>query len=346
MVTLRFKESSDGKPGKVGVFYVKVQVDRGVDLVRKLWLSESEAKCGGEKVLSVRGRWGAWRQIMVNFPAETGYGYYARVAGLGKRLPWKWGMPFWRRKGDLLVRFEVFADQVTARYGALEGLSTEELALESWVYRRLAFLDGKLRDARFPKEIVVFSAVRAANAFNASGWKGIARELVKHFKLADFPVSFQQTRSITHPGQCERKIVSDGSGRRVASYQIQIREDFLENPFTVTAILAHELCHLIEAKYCSEDECAAAAKGPALLEMERTVDLLVFRFGCGEFQMRTARDSNRVLGYFNQVVFERMAVILRRKKKVTESRGWSCDYCGMENEESASTCARCGTERK
>lgn len=49
-----------------------------------------------------------------------------------------------------------------------------------------------------------------------------------------------------------------------------------------------------------------------LLEMERTVDLLVFMFKIGEFQLRVARDLGLTLGYFNQDMFERIQVIISR----------------------------------
>jgi hypothetical protein len=50
------------------------------------------------------------------------------------------------------------------------------------------------------------------------------------------------------------------------------------------------------------------------MEMERTVDLLVFLYQLGEFQLRVARNRKLTLGYFNQELFERMYVIASRKK--------------------------------
>jgi hypothetical protein len=49
------------------------------------------------------------------------------------------------------------------------------------------------------------------------------------------------------------------------------------------------------------------------LEEEHTVDLLVFMFKIGEFQLRVARDKRLTFGYFNQEVFERMQVIVSKK---------------------------------
>ncbi len=49
------------------------------------------------------------------------------------------------------------------------------------------------------------------------------------------------------------------------------------------------------------------------LEAERTIDLLVFMFKMGEFQLRVARDKRLTLGYFDQEIFERIQVIVSRK---------------------------------
>ena len=51
----------------------------------------------------------------------------------------------------------------------------------------------------------------------------------------------------------------------------------------------------------------------AIVQIEHTVDLLVFMFRIGEFQLRVARDSRLTLGYFSQDVFERMQVIVAKK---------------------------------
>jgi hypothetical protein len=99
---------------------------------------------------------------------------------------------------------------------------------------------------------------------------------------------------------------------------ITINENFLDNPFSVAAILAHELCHVVYG-----EKIDGTPKSPgyivksekATLEEERTVDLLVFLFKIGEFQLRMARDTRLTLGYFNQEVFERMQGIVSRKLK-------------------------------
>ena len=44
-------------------------------------------------------------------------------------------------------------------------------------------------------------------------------------------------------------------------------------------------------------------------------------FQLGEFQMRVARQSQVMLGYFNQRLFERMQMILGRKRQAWEREG-------------------------
>ena len=52
---------------------------------------------------------------------------------------------------------------------------------------------------------------------------------------------------------------------------------------------------------------------PVAWDRGRTVDLLVFMYKIGEFQLRVARDQRLTLGYFNQEMFERTQVIVSRK---------------------------------
>ena len=118
------------------------------------------------------------------------------------------------------------------------------------------------------------------------------------------------------PGSCERTATARDNAPLIYSYRITINSRFLDNPFSAAAILAHELCHVL---YSEKIDDAPKSLGVPLktekasLEEERTVDLLVFMFGLGEFQLRVAHDTRLTLGYFNQVVFDRMQVIVARQ---------------------------------
>ncbi len=92
-----------------------------------------------------------------------------------------------------------------------------------------------------------------------------------------------------------------------------------DHPFFIAAILAHELCHVVYVERIDEAPKSAGnlfRSEKATLETERTVDLLVFMFRLGEFQLRVARDKRLTLGYFDQEVFERMQVIVSKKLRL------------------------------
>ena len=89
---------------------------------------------------------------------------------------------------------------------------------------------------------------------------------------------------------------------------------FLDNPFSITTILAHELCHVIYYENFEDLTPYYRLKtNEQTLEGERIVDLLIFMFKLGEFQLRVSRDERITFGYFNQEIFERMQVIVSRK---------------------------------
>jgi hypothetical protein len=99
-------------------------------------------------------------------------------------------------------------------------------------------------------------------------------------------------------------------------YRITVKEQLLDNPFSIAAIMGHELCHVVYSERIDDTPKSVGyviKSEKATLEEERTVDLLVFMFKLGEFQLRVARDKRLTLGYFNQEVFERIQVIVSRK---------------------------------
>jgi hypothetical protein len=194
-------------------------------------------------------------------------------------------------------------------------LSTEDMALEGWVYRKIDEVFQKMGKPSFLIDPI--KADEVADAFNGLGWRGIYGLLVGHLKLPRPNINLASSGTLPQPGRC-LKTVTTQNNVRAASYMIAINERFLDNPFSVAAILAHELCHVV---YSERIDSVLLWDGnkmkseKAALEEERTVDLLVFMFKIGEFQLRVARDTRLTLGYFNQEVFERIQVIVSRKLK-------------------------------
>lgn len=187
------------------------------------------------------------------------------------------------------------------------------------------------------------TANEVADVFNESGWQALAKLLVARLGLQGANTHVAALASLPVPGQCRRVLLKNQWGRIMSSgFGISIRHDFLDDPFAVVAILSHELCHAIYSRCLAPSLDHVAQPGAELLEEERTIDLLVFMFQLGEFQMRVARKQRLTLGYFNQSLFERMHVILNRKRQTWQHSDRTCGYCGGSNKAFFGTCSGCG----
>ncbi len=220
------------------------------------------------------------------------------------------------KRGNLLVKLVVYPDRVAPRYGSFDALNTGDMALEGWVYRKIDEVIEKLGDSAFAVSPVTGEMV--ADIYNEQRWHGIFALLRRHLKLNFVQVQLRTSASIPLPGRCERSFVSQEDGSHESRYVITIKDQFLHNPFAVAAILAHELCHVIyweplEDRKLQQGNEFVFGSAEDSLEIDRMVDLLVFMFKIGEFQLRVSRDQRLTFGYFNQSVFERMQVIVSRK---------------------------------
>ena len=279
-------------------------------ILSALWLSEASARQGAGKLLLQDGK-----RIRVVIPPKSHHGLVIRLQGLGA-LPESTRLDSSRvrRRGNLLVRLCVYPDSVTPQYGSFDTLSTDDMALEGWVYQKIDEVFGKMGRLAFVAGPMQAGAV--ADAFNVRGWRGTFDALVRHLGLTRLDIQLTTSNSLPQPGNCQRTVTMQGNTLVGSHYVITIHERFLDNPFAIAAIVAHELCHVAYAEWIDE-----APKPPAqvplsardALEVEGTVDLLVFLSMLGEFQLRVARDKRLTLGYFNQGMFERMQVIASRK---------------------------------
>jgi hypothetical protein len=313
-VTLRFKGHGKTRNGEPGDLLLLLRVDRGRDVKADLWLSQTEARTGCKKYLLYNKK-----RIPVPVLADSRNFHIVCFVNAGKRLPYRWGLPiFGRKRGNLLVRLRVFEETIVPTYRNVDSLTTEDLSIEGWIYRRsdevLAKIGGR------PHALAPFTALDAANLFNHSGWLGIARALVQRLGLGSVSLRFKASPHLRTPGEW-RLVKTNSSFGPAIRHTVTVRSEFLDDPFAVTGILAHELCHIIEARAYGRKPEHGQLSGTALMDMERTVDLLVFLFQLGEFQMRVARDRRMTLGYFNQELFERMYVILSRKRKAYNKTG-------------------------
>lgn len=309
-------------------------LDYGKDIRKSLWLSETSARKGADKKLFL-----GEKTITMVVPPNSYHGLTIRLKGVGKELDFNWRAPLLRRKrGNALVKLFVYPDAITPKYGSFEMLSTEDMALEGWVYRKFDEVIGKLGQSALPMH--PFTAGAIADLYNEGGWTRIFYALVNHLKLAHLIIELTSSASLSSPGVCERipivtntitvvennilSYTTTASRNAIVpdsppvgyTYRITIKEQFMDNPFSIAAILAHELCHIVYLSKIDDTPWSAryvTKSDKVTLEEERTVDLLAFVFRMGEFQLRVARDTRLTLGYFNQEVFERIQVIVSRK---------------------------------
>jgi hypothetical protein len=249
-------------------------------------------------------------------PPKSYDGLTIRLKGLGRGPSFNQLAPVLDRKkrGDLLVKLFVYPDSITPKYGSFETLSTENMALEGWVYRKFDEVIRKLGRSSLPVDPIQASAI--ADLFNERGRTSIFDAFVYHLKLAHLKIELTTSASIFLPGSCERTAVVHNNTLTGYKYRMTINEQFLDNPFSIAAIMAHELCHVVYSEKIDDTPKSIGyviKTEKATLEEERTVDLLVFMFKIGEFQLRVARDKRLTLGYFNQEVFERIQVIVSKK---------------------------------
>ncbi|MEF8847353.1 MAG: DnaJ C-terminal domain-containing protein [Candidatus Paceibacterota bacterium] len=309
-VTLRLQGLGQTKGTKTGDFFLHVWLNKGNDIRKSLWLSETSARNGAKKLLSVEEK-----KLRLFVPEKCYNGLVVCLRDLGKKLSFQWRAPFLRRKrGDLFVKLCVYPDKITPKYGSFEELYIDDMALEGWVYRKIDEIIQKIGKPSF--SVNPIQADTIADLYNESGWRKIFYKLIDHLNLKHLNIELRKSDSISSPGNCRETIKSKNGVTVSRNYTIKINENFLDNPFSIAAIIAHELCHIIYSERIEdkvESTTHSNKNNQNTLEEERTVDLLVFMFKIGEFQLRFARDKRLTLGYFSQDIFERVQVIVSRK---------------------------------
>ena len=309
--TLRLRGLGKTRFRKTGDLLLHVWLNRGEDVRKVLWLSEQSARNGADKKLFT-----GEKTITIVIPPKSHDGLTIRLRGLGKGPCTSQNAPVLdqMKRGDLLVKLLVYPDRITPIYGSFDTLSTENMALEGWVYQKFDEAIRKLGKSSLPTHPIQADTI--CDLFNEKGWTSILSALVNHLKLTHLTIELRKSASISPPGSCETTAIVNNNTLIGYKYRITISEPFLDNPFSVAAIMAHELCHVVYNERIDDTPKSAGyvlKSEKATLEQERTVDLLVFMFRIGEFQLRVARDKRLTLGYFNQEIFERIQVIVSRK---------------------------------
>jgi hypothetical protein len=329
MVRLRGRGATKG--AQSGDLVVDLRLNKGRDVHRELWISDVAAINGTEERLRVGDRLAS-----VRVPPHSEEGRVLRIKGAGSAMQFdgddqvpspaakdRSGPPLmrlWRAArrciarargaaprgipGDLLVRLRVYAHSVSPQYRWLDPMEFGEQSLEKWVDQRLAMLETKLKLSF--GSIPPLPAEEVARLFNEHGWPGIFATLRACLRLGGVAVTAGAMSSGHVPGCCSPGGRREGGRWVNRVYQVYVAQRYLDHPFCTAAILAHELCHVVYRESLLGGDLSAAVS----LEEERMVDLLVFFFGLGEFQLRVARECSFTLGYFNQNHFERVQWLL------------------------------------
>lgn len=313
-VVLRLQGLGKSRNKETGNLYLEVWLNKGEDIHKTLWLSERDARNGMAKKLLLD-----YETIVVLIPPNSYNGLTIRLKGLGNSMPADRRSPkIEQKKGNALVKLSVFPDSIQPKYVSFDQLSTEDMFLEGWVYRKFDMIVKKM--GKSPFLVDPLSAETIADQHNLGGYDAIFHVLRTHLRLAINRISLTSSKTMSRPGECQKTVVYPKDQPAYNEYQITINNGFLDNPFTTTAILAHELCHVVAAEWSLDEFIPTSEQkkneSPSM-ETEHTVDLLVFMFKMGEFQLRAARDERLTLGYFNQAVFERMQVFVTRKLQST-----------------------------
>ncbi len=310
-ITLRLNGLGKKRRNKTGNLYLHVWLNKGEDIRQNLWIADSCARNGADKRLCVDGK-----DLTVVIPPKSYNGLIIRLKGCGRDVGYTPLAPLLldKKRGNALVKLMVYPDSITPRYGSFGALSTDEMALEGWVYRKIDEVLNKVGRQFF--HVKPLTADKVADLLNETGWHSIFLALVNHLNLTGLNIQLTETDFFSRPGRCKGEPVIQNNQFVGYRYIVSINGRFLDNPFSIAAILAHELCHVLyseKIEKITKDGSTKLRSEKASLEEERTVDLLVFMFKIGEFQLRVARDTRLTLGYFDQEVFDRMQVIVSRK---------------------------------
>jgi len=310
-ITLRLRGLGKTRFGRAGDLYLHLWLNAGADVRKNLWLSESSAQHGASKKLFT-----GEQMITVTIPPKSRHDLTLRLRGVGSGPPYSPLAPALSqvKRGNLLVTLCVYSDMITPRYGSFASLSIEDMALEGWVYRTFDEVTQKLGTAILHCNPIQPDVI--AERYNTGQWRSIFELLRAHMNLTQVAIELSIAADLPMPGRCECKPAGDPQNPQGVKYCITIGERFLDNPFAITAILAHELCHVVYSEKLERKLKPGELRfytNKAMLQIEHTVDLLVFMFKIGEFQLRVARDSRLRLGYFSQDVFERMQVIVAKR---------------------------------
>jgi len=163
---------------------------------------------------------------------------------------------------------------------------------------------------------------KVVEAYNHKGVEGVFYLLKSYLKIR-YHVKLSICNAINEPGRCLCKITKStlrdnysnitSTKTYYSDYEIMINQKYINNPFFVASILAHELCHIVYNTYLAETENGSTGfyyrnswgVDDSTTEMEQTVDVLTFVLGLGEFRIR-AKGYGVYMGYLQEPIFNNL----------------------------------------
>ena len=162
-IAVRLTGLGKTRNNRTGDLLLHVRLNQGDDIQKELWLSETAARTGAYKKLSVEEK-----RIEITIPPNSRNDLVIRLKGLGKESDFSWRAPFHQRKrGNLLVKMCVYLDHIAPKYGSFETLTTDDMAMEGWVYRTKDEIIRKMGELSFNVDPLKADAV--ADMYNEFG---------------------------------------------------------------------------------------------------------------------------------------------------------------------------------
>lgn len=280
--------------------------------LRDVWVTEEDGVNGC--VVDVRIH---RRVISVKVPPSS-RDRILRIPEVGRRSPT--GALLGDRRSDALIRIRTYTRHVHSARVSPELLGTDVLANQS---RILAHVNWLAKNTQYSPKRKPLSMDAVANSFNSGlGYQSVL-ELIHSHLGGSVKVKMCEPKDLGEntAGQCHFKRHFSSSSNNnpkyiLTEYSICYSKTFESDLETIAAIFSHELCHVVydihydgTPNYRSElisklslDEVSSVPKQT----LEERVDALVCLTGLSSFQLRAARKSGIVLGYFNQEAFEWM----------------------------------------
>ena len=227
-------------------------------------------------------------------------------------------------RGDVVVKLISYNSDILSGHSFFYNLTDQCLKEENKIFEKASAILRKKYDYinkvwQGQKNV---HAVKVAEAYNHNGILGVFNLLKEYLRINDC-VKLSVSNLINEPGRCSCKMITTTSRSNYSyiesktqyfeDYEIIINQKYINNPFFVASILAHELCHIVYNKYFYTAEKFSGGfyrnsvwdSDASTCDMEQTVDILTFVLGLGEYRIR-AKFYGVFFGYLQEPIFHNL----------------------------------------